>query len=230
LLIKLLLLAFSGGPTQFSSFFPNTIAKKLIYNVIFATLFEIHVKELRNFNIDIYKLKNGIHHYEFDVDQEFFDFFNFDLINSGKGKAILILDKTETFIDVTFKFEGTIGLVCDRSLETFDYEVNNEHKIMFKYGDHDEEISDEIMVIDRNTQRLNVAQYIYEFIVLAVPMKKLHPRFVEEMEEDEEIAEADTILIYSSAEKEEEKEEPGEEDIDPRWKLLKQFKENNNNN
>ena len=48
---------------------------------------------------------------------------------------------------------------------------------MFKYGDKDEEITDEIMIIHRDTATLELGQYIYEFIALAIPLKKLHPKF-----------------------------------------------------
>jgi uncharacterized protein len=62
-----------------------------------------------------------------------------------------------------------------------------------KYGEEDREIDDEIEMISRNRQGINVGQYIYEFIATSIPMKKLHPRYSEE-----EAKEVGDKLIYTS--------------------------------
>jgi len=168
---------------------------------------------LKDFNINIVGLSNSVHHFEFEVGSAFFRHFGSDLIEDGDFKAELALDKHETFIHVDFKIKGTARLVCDRSLDQFDYPIETEDKIVFKYGDGNVELDDDMVQIDRDTAQLEIGQYIFEFIGLAVPMKKLHPRFAEtESEEDE--------LIYTS-----EKEQEGKE-IDPRWEKLKNLNKN----
>ena len=81
---------------------------------------------------------------------------------------------------------GTVGLVCDRTLEPFDHPIRADKKLVFKYGDTDEELSDEIVLIHRDSESLELGQYIFEFIALEVPMKKLHPRFRDEEDEDDD--------------------------------------------
>ena len=34
---------------------------------------------------------------------------------------------------------------------------------------------DEMIVIDRNKSIINIAKYIYEFFILEIPVKRLHP-------------------------------------------------------
>jgi uncharacterized metal-binding protein YceD (DUF177 family) len=78
------------------------------------------------------------------------------------------------------------------------------------------------MVIPRDTQKLNVASIMFEFIGLEIPIKKLHPRFLieDETEEDEEV-----IFIYSSEDHEQaSNDQEKEEMIDPRWASLKKLK------
>ena len=53
--------------------------------------------------------------------------------------------------------------------------MNTSKKILFKFGDKDEEISDEMMVINRNKSIVNVSKFIYEFFLLNIPVKRLHP-------------------------------------------------------
>jgi uncharacterized metal-binding protein YceD (DUF177 family) len=84
---------------------------------------------------------------------------------------------------------------------------------MFKFGDALEEISDEIVIIPRDLDVLDVGRFMYEFLVLAIPIKKVHPRFQSEEESDEN---EEGKLIYQS--------EKSEEVIDPRWEKLKKLK------
>ncbi|MFN6944911.1 MAG: YceD family protein, partial [Cytophagaceae bacterium] len=119
-----------------------------------------------------------------------------------------------------------IELTCDRSMEQFDFNVDTNNSLIFKFGEEFAELTEEIITIPRDYPTLNMAQYIYEFIGLAIPMKKLHPKFVNE----DELQDADTVLIYSSGEPEEaEDETTGEEDNDdPRWNILKNLRNNYN--
>lgn len=168
---------------------------------------------MKDFNINIVGLSNKVHHFQFEVGPAFFRHFDTALIEAGEFMVDLALDKHETFIDVDFKIKGTARLVCDRSLDQFDYPIETQNKIVFKYGDGDVELDNDIIQIDRETVRLEVGQYIFEFIGLAVPMKKLHPRFAEtESEEDE--------LIYTS------EKDKSEGEIDPRWEKLKNLNKN----
>jgi uncharacterized metal-binding protein YceD (DUF177 family) len=84
-------------------------------------------------------------------------------------------------------------------------------------------------MITRDTPNINVAQLIYEFILLAIPAKKIHPDFLEEM--DEEDFEGEGELVYVSNEEfddklseEQEDSRASEEKTDPRWEILKKLK------
>ncbi|ELR68219.1 ribosomal protein L32p [Fulvivirga imtechensis AK7] len=175
---------------------------------------------LEKFNIDIYKLQNGVHLYQFDIDDQFFEAFENSIIDKGKGSVKLELEKTETFIRLHFDISTSVQLECDRSLDLFDYPIHSENSLILKFGDHEEEINEEISIIPRDRQRINLAQYIYEFIGLSIPMKKLHPRYKDENEDDE--------LIYSSDKSSEDQDNEGksDEDIDPRWQKLKNLNKN----
>lgn len=170
------------------------------------------------YGIHIVGLSNKLHSFEYELGKEFFKTYGTDLINEGSFQAKVDLTKHETFLEATFKIEGSCVLTCDRSLETFDFPVKSRHAIVFKLGDVNEELSDEIVMIHRDTVTLEIGQYLYEFLALAIPMKKLHPRFLEE-ETDDDTAEGK--IVYTSetqAEADEEKE------IDPRWNILKKLK------
>jgi len=176
------------------------------------------MKALRKYDIDIFNLNNGVHDYEYEIDSSFFESFEDSYIQKGNLKVKLALNKSETLLQSSFNIEGVVELICDRSLETFDYEINTNNNLIFKYGQEYIELTDEIITIPQNAQKINVAQYIYEFIGLAVPMKKLHPKF---KTEEDEFEEADSILIYSTGGQEQEEEN---KETDPRWDILNKLK------
>lgn len=178
------------------------------------------VKELSKFNIDIYGLEERPYEFDYELGDAFFEQTPQELVERGDFKVHLRLEKSSTMIQLWFTIEGNAELTCDRSLECFDEPVSTEDKLILKFGDHDEDLTEEISVINRNKSRINVANYIFEFIALALPMKKIHPnlRAQEEEENDDEGA-----IIYSS-EKNEANAPNEESKIDPRWEALKKLK------
>lgn len=176
------------------------------------------MKTRKKYDIHIYKLSNGIHKYEFEIRDEFFEMFDGDLVSKGQLNALITLNKSDSMIQVDFSIQGSIELECDRSLEEFDFPINVERSMIYKYGDEEKELSEDVYVIEKNTQTLNVADIIFEFIGLEVPMKKLHPKFQDDEDDDSEGS-----MIYFS-EPEEDQNEQNEENIDPRWAALKNLK------
>ena len=171
-------------------------------------------KELREFQINIYSLTNKLHDFEFEITNKLFDTKEFSLISKGNGVCKLRLEKSETLMNLHFDIEAEVELTCDRSLETFLYPVKVEEDIIIKFGEDDITLSDDVIVIRKDASSINVGDYIYEFVSLAVPMRKIHPRFEGEEQPD---------LIYTS--QSEEAEEEDSESIDPRWEALKKLKE-----
>jgi uncharacterized metal-binding protein YceD (DUF177 family) len=62
-------------------------------------------------------------------------------------------------------------------LETFFYPVNIEKEVSFRLGHENKELTTELYMLEHKTAIINIAQHIYDFVSLEVPMKKLHPRF-----------------------------------------------------
>jgi len=174
----------------------------------------------RVYSVNIVGLSNKVHHFDFEIGNDFFEAFGTELLSEGKLKAEVALDKRETFIEATFMINGSVKLICDRSLEPFDHPIRTKRKLVFKYGDANEELSDEIVMIHRDADSLELGHYIFEFIALEVPMKKLHPRFKDEEAEDDN---SEGKIIYSSKRASNDDHADGGE-IDPRWDILKKLK------
>lgn len=179
------------------------------------------MKSLKEFDIELFRLSDGKQSFDYELNDTFFALLEGSILEKGNLKAKVVVDKSERLILAEFDIKGTIELTCDRSLEPYDYAINSHQNLVFKFGDEFAELSEDVIMIPRDLQKLSMAQYLYEFIGLSVPMKKLHPKF--QQEEDSEDGQ-ETKLIYRS--EEEKKENSSEEggDIDPRWNALKDLK------
>jgi len=169
---------------------------------------------LKIYDIDIARLKNGNYPFRYEISDDFFSLFDYGLLKKGKLVVVLDLAKKDSFMELAFNLHGTVEMVCDRSLDLFDHPLNVEEEIIVKYGDRQEEMAVNVEMIPENSQSINVAKYIYEIISVALPMKRLHPRYKQSTETNDE-------LIYTSDSKESESEI-----IDPRWQVLKNLKNN----
>ena len=133
-------------------------------------------KHLRKFDVKIQSLSNNEHLFEFEFNQDLLEHFSDDLeMKNTFGKCKLNIIKSDMMLETSFLITGSTELICDRSLKDFTYSIDLEKKILFKFGDFDEEISEDMIVIDRNKSIINISNYIYEFVILKIPAKRLHP-------------------------------------------------------
>jgi uncharacterized metal-binding protein YceD (DUF177 family) len=172
---------------------------------------------LKAFHVNIIGLSLKAHHFDFQLGDAFFKEYGADQVTDGELVAAVVLDKKETFIEAHFRIQGHVGLVCDRCLEPFDLPLDINRRIVFKYGEEETELSDEIIVIRSDRTSLDVGQYFYEFIVLEIPMKKLHPKFRDAEDQDDN----EGNMIYTSTP---DPDSGDDEGIDPRWEQLKKLK------
>jgi uncharacterized metal-binding protein YceD (DUF177 family) len=181
------------------------------------------VRKINEFDIQIATLSNKVHEFDFVLDNDFFALFEQSLVNGGKLKAHVILDKSDLLLQFEFKITGTVNVTCDRSLDEFDYPVTIDELLLVRYGAIETELDDNVLQILPGTQSLNVAQHLFDYVGLAIPIKKLHPRYYE-VDEDPN---AENILIYSSGGTGNTTDDDDQDDDsagDPRWDILKKLK------
>ncbi|MEQ9300585.1 MAG: DUF177 domain-containing protein [Cyclobacteriaceae bacterium] len=166
----------------------------------------------KTFNIDIYKLSFKKHEYQFEWNDSLFTIEESSIVQKGQGECHVVLDKSETMITLDFKISGTVELTCDRSLELFDHEIELDEHLILKMGDGNVELGDEIEMIHRDAQQINIAEYLYQYINLSIPMKRVHPNLIDE--DDEGI-----VFVTETA-----SEEKNNNEDDPRWAALKKLK------
>ena len=174
---------------------------------------------VKKFTVDIVGLKNKKHFFDFEVEKSLFEYFENDTLKDADLSVKLMLDKSETMITATVEIEGTVDLVCDRSLREFEYPLSLKERVFYKFAEKYEELSDEVATIPFNYESLDFSQLIYDSIILAIPQRVIHP----DLEDEEE----DALFTFSTS-TDEEVEDTNEEATDPRWEKLKNLKFNKN--
>ena len=185
------------------------------------------MKFWKTFDIEVIKFKEGRHVIDFEIGDAFFqNFEDNEIVEKGNLAVRAILDKGANLIEVNFHIHGSVQLTCDRSLEVFDHPLDFSEKMVYKYGSEEKEIDENVFMITRDTPVINVAQLIYEFILLALPLKKIHPDHRNELDDEELEVEGGYVYIDDELESEDENPESTEEikPVDPRWEQLKKLK------
>ncbi len=115
------------------------------------------------------------HLYHFDIDGKFFAEFEFTEIEQASISVDLTLDRQERMLVLDFAIKGSINVMCDRCLDYFDFAVEKQERLIIKLGDSWKEESEEILIIPETEHQLDISPYLYEYIVLMLPIKKIHP-------------------------------------------------------
>lgn len=174
------------------------------------------MKKESQFDLNLAKLASKTHHFDYELGRDFFALFEQPLVEEGQLHADVELIKTELLLTLNFHIQGTVRLTCDRSLDEFDQPLDIEEQLLVRFGDENKELDDNVLQITPDTQVLPLAQHLYDYIGLALPMKKLHPRFQDEPDDNPD---ATTKLIFSTRSENEGPDD--DEPADPRWAALK---------
>ncbi|HEX6983535.1 MAG TPA: DUF177 domain-containing protein [Balneolaceae bacterium] len=133
------------------------------------------------------------------------------------GEVNLEFYRTLHFIRVNFHVDSDVQLVCDRSLEPYIQPIEADYEVVFKV-DVEEETEDENGAVRRfnfSSNTFSIEDEVRDTIMLNVPVKKLHPKFLDEEGNPKDF---DTKRFGETEEGDE------SEKIDPRWEKLKKLK------
>jgi uncharacterized metal-binding protein YceD (DUF177 family) len=160
-------------------------------------------------------LKLGKHTFEFSINNTFLKYYNYEEFNHSSINVKVILDKKTTMLELSFSHKGIANVPCDLSNEDFDLPIKGKLKLIVKFGETFNDDNDEMIVLPHGEYQIDVAQYIYEMIVLSVPAKRIHPGVKDGTLQTDVLK---NLEKFSPKEKENKKEE-----IDPRWENLKKL-------
>ena len=174
--------------------------------------------EKNEFLIPVSGLALGSHSYQFEINDDFFADREYSEIQQGRVMVSLDVERQETMLVMHFDLKGCVRVPCDRCADEFDQPIESRQEFFIKLGTENAEESDDVAVVPAEQADYDVSSLIYEYIILAVPMHRVHPEGQCNPE------------VMAMLEAQENMEESREEEIDPRWAALKNVRIEDANN
>ena len=176
------------------------------------------MKQLKEFLISFIGLKLGKHQFEYQLNNKFFEYFDFDEYLNSEIKVNLVLEKKQTLLELNFNHKGFVNLLCDTTGEPFDLQIKGKLKLIVQFGETFNNDNEELLILPLGEHQIDISQYIYEMIVLSVPLKRINPSIKTGTLSSHVLDKLNEISQIK-----EKKELKEEEHIDPRWEKLKQL-------
>jgi len=171
------------------------------------------MRKLKEYDISFAGLKQGKHQFLYQIDHSFLDLFPFDELNDIHQIVTVDLEKKTNLLELHFHNKGTVNVNCDVSNEPFDLPVEGSLFLVVKFGEEYNDDNEELLILPYNEHQMNVAQYIYELLVLSIPAKRVHPEVLNGTMHSEVL---DKLAALAPQETHKETIT-----IDPRWEGLK---------
>lgn len=177
----------------------------------------VQMKALKDYNIQFVGLKLGKHHFDYKITKAFFDCFEYDEFNEVSVITNITLDKKTTLMELNFQIEGWVNVNCDLTNEPYNQEISGMFDLVVKFGQEYNDENDAILIIPHAEYEINVAQYIYELIILSVPLKRIHPGVKDGTLKSEALKKLEEL---SPKQKD---NNNNTDEVDPRWDKLKKL-------
>jgi uncharacterized metal-binding protein YceD (DUF177 family) len=139
---------------------------------------KLNMSHRREYEIAFVGLKPGVHEFSYEIDDKFFDEFQQQDFRNCKANVKLSLDKKTGFMLLKFELGGKLEVSCDRCGNNLPIELWDEFNIIVKIVDEAELMNEQgddpdVYYISRGESHIGVANWIYEFINLSIPMQKV---------------------------------------------------------
>ncbi len=168
----------------------------------------------RDYVIEFGSLPLGEHEFEFETDDSFFQQFENSIIQHGSVDVLVVLEKKSNMLLLDFTLEGSVMVTCDRCLDDLELHLQGYSELIVKLGEAAAEESEDVIVIPSTEHRLDLAQLIYEYTSIIIPMRNVHP-------DDENGVSTCNPEILRDIERHQHAEPTDE--TDPRWEMLKKI-------
>ena len=169
---------------------------------------------LERYKIDLKALTEDITPLQWELDDQFFRSLEDAQVQSGSLHVSGSIRKAVGFFELLLHTEGTVQVPCDRCLDMMDQPIEADLRLVVKLGAEYQE-EDDIITVDESEGTLQTAWFIYESIVLAVPIQHVH------QPGDCNDAMMRVLSEHSAARS---SDADAEEAVDPRWEALKNLK------
>ena len=170
--------------------------------------------DLESLKIDLKGLAGSDACFDYSLGDEYFEAIGVEEVKKGDVKVRLEVHKvTDRYFELSFHIEGRVAVVCDRCLDEMPQEVRADSRLCAKFGEEYSD-DDDLVTVSENEGVLDVAWFVYEFIVLNLPVKHVHAP-----------GKCNRAMLDKLEELSATRSSDGQEEaVDPRWSGLEKLK------
>lgn len=173
------------------------------------------MKKHKEYDIPFTGLKQGKHKFDYIIENKFFESFDYNEYNAASIDLQVILNKLPTVMELVFSSTGWVNVNCDVTDEPYNQPIAGNMELLVKFGEEFNDDNDEILIIPYGEYHINIAQYIYEMLVLSVPQKRVHPGVLDGSLKSKAIERLQELQPKELKE--------NKKNTDPRWDALKKL-------
>lgn len=170
----------------------------------------------KDYNVVFSSLSLGHHTFEYEVNSSFLEIlFDYHELPGLEAEVKVELAKQNTMLEFAFTMKAKLPANCDISGKPYVQDLSNRFELVVKFGEAYNDDDDEILILPHSEYEINIAQYLYELIVLSLPTKYLHPDVLSGDVDEETLSLLERYMPGGDEQKDD------DEKIDPRWSKLK---------
>lgn len=168
-------------------------------------------QEQHMYKIPIQRMSEGTHTIQLELGKEFIEHQKIEEMHDLHVAVVVNFTKRLQLHTMEILLNGWVQMPCDRCLEPLEIQISNEQTFVVKQMSGNDEFSeaDDVLLYSHDQAELDISHVLYENIVLALPLKKVH---------DEKKCNSSITSYISNKTK--------EQQIDPRWESLKNIFKN----
>lgn len=128
--------------------------------------------ENNKYEIACKDLKAGLYNYTMHVDSSVFEDIEDCEIKNAQCEALIEMTYSVSKADLKVKISGEVTVECDRCLELCNIPISFEDSLNVIFGE-DEQYDGETLSL-RVGCPIDLKQYLYESLILALPLRRVH--------------------------------------------------------
>ncbi len=128
---------------------------------------------LTPFHIDLKTLGEGAKSFTYKINGDYFKAINASEVQRGELEVNLTIYRVDDVFELLFHIHGVVCIPCDICLDDMNQPIDTTSKLVAKFG---EGLSsdDGLVIIKDDEGILDISWYIYESIVLNIPIRHVH--------------------------------------------------------
>lgn len=162
-------------------------------------------------------MKEGDYSFSAELNNTFFEALEFSEIKKGNIKVAIEMECRQHLLNLEITIDGTVELECDRCGNNYSQEIEDQRNVVVNLNADHFEDEDDLISLPQSQNNIDLSPYIYQYIVLAIPAKRVCPDNVG----------CDPEVIQKLNQLNAGENKNNDNSTDPRWDALKNLKDNN---